>query len=1049
MRRRIILVSVVAVALAAIGVAGYALHARQSPLRQLVRLNPARPFAPRLSIPTEYHGCTPAPAQRGDLLPRVECGKSGSGSLDLPGLAGAGGSTDPNLLRASGLAAIIWPNKKDDQALGDAITRLEKALRLSKRRVSLLIDLSAAHMARAEREQNARDLVAAIDYADEAVALEPRNLAARWNSALAKQALGLDEEAERAWDTYLDLDSRSPWAAEAGRRRALITDPPRIPLPGPTAATIVVDSFAADYPQEAREYGWDSVLDGWGMATVEGDSVRSKSLLDLAERLGRALARRSGGDRSLADAVDAIRAARTDPAATMLLARAHRAYAAGQPYIPRIEGKAALPHFDSVARMRPASPVLVQWNTLWYAVAKYQSGSAKEADDAKVELRELLAQVDSTHYPALMSRTERMLGSILLVSGEAAREHFANSVRHADRAGEVELKGDGMSLEGEAVYEEGNTDGAYQVLYRAQQTLRPYRQSYRLHNNLHALARSAALDGMPRAAVAILDEGLGVARRNATAARVLDVFQLRSQTRAQMDDPAGATRDWDSASAMALRLPKDAVQQSWAKAALQLASSRSVSGAALDSAVHILSTNPVWLVPALIRRADTQIAAGDLTGAIQNLERATDRARELSRRPREAVLRGATLEQARDRFDRLVMLYLRMGKPNAALQTVERGRLSFAPQRDTARVAGDSTPAARDGAVTTRDTLKAPPGHVALEYALIGDTLITWALRGDTLGVKQQTVDRQAFMLAVEQVGAALESPDAPTPTRALRQLYDQLIRPVRGYLGPAETPLVILADGEVAGVPFAALMDGHRFLIEDHPLRFAATLEDAAYQAPPRSPGGPALLVADPAFDRVAYPLLPPLEWARTEVDSLLRFYPNNVLLRGDSATRATFVAGAQTASVIHYAGHAVFNDTRPERSYLVLAGADTTGRLTAEAVRGLRLGGVRLVVLSACRTLRSREGRSGGFAGLSGALLSARAGGVVGSLWQVSDELTAPLMMAFHARYQTPGNPAYGDPALALRDAQLAMLHSTDDSRLNSPAAWAGFRYTGAQRP
>jgi CHAT domain-containing protein len=249
-----------------------------------------------------------------------------------------------------------------------------------------------------------------------------------------------------------------------------------------------------------------------------------------------------------------------------------------------------------------------------------------------------------------------------------------------------------------------------------------------------------------------------------------------------------------------------------------------------------------------------------------------------------------------------------------------------------------------------------------------------------------------------------------------------------------------------VAGVPFAALMEGSRYLMEDYPLRFAATLEDAAREAPPRAGTGPALLVADPAFDEGEYPMLFRLDSARAEVDGLLGFYPNYVLLRGDTATRDTFMSSAQSASVIHYAGHAVFDDTRPERSYLVLAGADTTGRLTAEAVRTLRLGGVRLVVLSACRTLRAREGRSGGFAGLSGALLAAEVGGVVGSLWQVSDELTAPLMREFHAQFLTRES---GDPARALRKAQLAMLNSKDDPRLNSPAAWAGFRYTGALRP
>ncbi len=119
------------------------------------------------------------------------------------------------------------------------------------------------------------------------------------------------------------------------------------------------------------------------------------------------------------------------------------------------------------------------------------------------------------------------------------------------------------------------------------------------------------------------------------------------------------------------------------------------------------------------------------------------------------------------------------------------------------------------------------------------------------------------------------------------------------------------------------------------------------------------------------------------------------------------------------------------------MLAGED---RLAANAAGALDLRGVRLVVLSACRTLRSRAGRAEGSAGLSGALLSAGAGGVVGSLWQVDDELALPLMRAFHRSYA-----ASGSPADALREAQLEMLRSPHPAR-RSPFAWAAFRYVGA---
>jgi CHAT domain-containing protein len=104
------------------------------------------------------------------------------------------------------------------------------------------------------------------------------------------------------------------------------------------------------------------------------------------------------------------------------------------------------------------------------------------------------------------------------------------------------------------------------------------------------------------------------------------------------------------------------------------------------------------------------------------------------------------------------------------------------------------------------------------------------------------------------------------------------------------------------------------------------------------------------------------------------------------------------------------------------------------------MRLGGVRLVVLSACRTLRAGGERSGGFAGLSGALLGAGAGGVVGGTEEVDDAAARVLMTAFHRAWRRTG-----DGPAALRHAQLELLRAADPA-LRSPAAWGTFRYAGS---
>jgi len=86
---------------------------------------------------------------------------------------------------------------------------LRTASRLAERRAGVYTDLAAVLLVRAERHQTPRDLVEAIEVADLALELEPRNEAARFNLALGLERLGLDGQAQRAWKAFLEIDSTS------------------------------------------------------------------------------------------------------------------------------------------------------------------------------------------------------------------------------------------------------------------------------------------------------------------------------------------------------------------------------------------------------------------------------------------------------------------------------------------------------------------------------------------------------------------------------------------------------------------------------------------------------------------------------------------------------------------------------------------------------------------------------------------------------------------------------------------------------------------------
>jgi CHAT domain-containing protein len=257
---------------------------------------------------------------------------------------------------------------------------------------------------------------------------------------------------------------------------------------------------------------------------------------------------------------------------------------------------------------------------------------------------------------------------------------------------------------------------------------------------------------------------------------------------------------------------------------------------------------------------------------------------------------------------------------------------------------------------------------------------------------------------------------------------------------------LVIIAEGKIATVPFAALRNRRRgrYLVEDHVLRFATSLADAVRPARRARNSESVLVIADPAIDPIATPGMERLSGAMEEAAMIARQYPRTTVLNDSAATPAALRAALPRADLVHYAGHAVFDDEQPHRSYLALAPehgrrGQGRGRLTAEEVSAFDLRKVRLVVLSACSTIRSDLGRSGGFSGLAGSFLSARAGGVLGILWRVDDDRAAFLMSEFYRSRRM-----YENPAAALRDAQLRMLRSPRVS-MRSPGAWAGAEYMG----
>jgi CHAT domain-containing protein/tetratricopeptide (TPR) repeat protein len=320
----------------------------------------------------------------------------------------------------------------------------------------------------------------------------------------------------------------------------------------------------------------------------------------------------------------------------------------------------------------------------------------------------------------------------------------------------------------------------------------------------------------------------------------------------------------------------------------------------------------------------------------------------------------------------------------------------------------------------------------------------------------------------------------APTNVRtAARDLGRLLLDPIQSELARAQRVL-FAPDGELSIIPFAALQDSrNRFLVEQVEVGYLTSGRDLIGRIDrPRSDEAP-LVVADPIFTVEGATAsgaveFPPLPGTAQEAEVLRTLIPNTRVLTGSAATERA-LKNVKGPRVLHVATHGFFlrseekianaADTQravslaavdPQeaarqpllRSGLALAGANQRkggdgedGLLTALEAASLDLRGTQLVVLSACETGLGEVRSGDGVYGLRRALTVAGAETQVMSLWQVSDEATRDLMIAFYK--QLAGGAGR---AAALRNVQLQLLRSKDWSH---PFYWAAFVAAGAWEP
>ncbi len=969
---------------------------------------------------------------------------------------GASGARDESRRHAAGSWNLIWGN------LDESVDALRAAARVDPRNASIQSDLAAALLARAERRQDPRSILDAYSAADSAAALRPRLPEARFNRALVLERLNLRADAIAEWSAFLQLDSRSPWAAEAREYLRVLRLPPpewrsvQASLQAAVAAgdDSVVGRIARTFPSRLSEEVRLATL-AWARSYQSG-TPRADTLLSRAFTLASGLTVATTDPlwldvvRSLIDCSQ-----RRDRARLRAAARGFIAYDTGQAYLDRVKGDSAQAPLLRAHRQFVAAHNAARYLT-GYGLARvsYMRSSSAEALTA---LRGV-AETTPNAYRRVRGRAIRTEG---VVQGVEANFHasiaaFQAAIREGEGTGDPGLDlhpRTNLALDYASL---GSDASAWYHLYSALRSAARYADVDADVRLVFIVAARVSARMAPKVASLFQREavrlaGLATSSRG-DSLRLVSALERQAELFGRAGRSEEALEGVRAARAYLSRLGPDSVTASFA-VDLDLVDGLAWLALRPDSSVRILrrvveryraTQYLVEVDRALLLLANAYAAVGLMDSAQRSFGEAIAETERRRANIPTAEDRARFLDVARPVIDQIVTFLVDRGDTLGALEFMERmrGRVLLEHVHGGAAESNRSDRIVDDA----RSTLPARTSIVS--YAVLQRELIAWLIDRD--GVSMYRVRDVSELERLTQRFSTLIQAKATTPEvrEVAARLHHSLLSPFSSRLKDGSR-LIVVPDKWLHFVPFAALFDDatKTFAIEQLEIGTAPSLELYA-QSLSRykrlwAPTSPAVLsVGNPTFDSRAF-ALPPLPGAEAEATMVAKLYPHARMLMGQRATKRAFLSEMATSDVIHFAGHGVVRTDAPLSSYLVLASdgsGEASAMLTARELFDVRLPKTRLAILSGCQTAGGEVSETEGASSLARALFGAGVPAVVASLWAVDDKATAEFFVAYHRRL------SHGeDPTAALRLTQREWLMRTPD-HWQGVATWAAFSVFGA---
>lgn len=971
------------------------------------------------------------------------------------------------------LGRVKLANKEFDEA----IKQLEKAERLSPQDAEILSDLGTTYLEKSKRlpeddsfklDFNAR----ALETFEKAIQLNPNLLEARFNKALCLQEMRSTEEARKAWDEYLKLDSNSKWADEARRKlESLATNSQS------KTKEQVLNEFLIAYRNKNDSAAWQ--VASRNREIIEGKLIhRQLALLFLttegkeklenlsALKYAADLEKRQTGDGYFSEIANFY--ASSTPEKQLLLKDGHafmkngfKLFYEGEYEAGFEEFKRAKESFDKAGDVWES-----KLSDYWAAFMQY---NLTNLDEHKRTLEDLLNYCQEKNYKWLLTETYIWLG----VNADESTEY--------SKAVEYHKKAAKLSEEISDIY---NLQKTLTILAEEYAKLKQYQLS------LVSIQRSLDLSAQ------FPETSSRQKWRNFNSAATI-FYSLKHYTAATSFENEALAIGEESQDATfkftaSLNLGIISGQQQKYKEAIEfLNQSKAIAESLSDD-----DTRDKYLAVVYTHLTNLKRLAGDCSGALKDYDKAIEYSA-AKYQPEEYNARKGRLlcylaQKDESRLEQELPVVLNLFEKNRRAITEEASRNTFFDnEQDVYDLAinyeyrkGNKEQAFNYSEISRARSLLDSLKHGAklsdeetevkfsefaepwkleeirqkmddqaqiVQYSVLEDKVLIWLITKNSFDAVSSPVQSKDLN---EKVSSYLDFLSDRTKESfdeeetLSKEIYQILISPIKTKLDPTKE-ITFVPDKFLSRLPFPALIspESKKFLVEDFTSFYAPSTnvflissENAKKQISNRTQER-ILIIGNPSFDKNQFSDLPSLPSAEREAKKIENLYQNPTVLISREAVKDDVKRNFSQAEIVHFAGHYVVDPLSPMRSFLLLAGKDEDARLSNyELMKETLSPRLKLIILSACETGVERYYNGEGMIGASRTFLEMRIPLIIASQWRVDSDATEILMSKFH-KYRKQESLS---SVAALRRAQLDML-GEQNKDYKDPFYWAAFAPIG----